>query len=323
VFEDRQHLALRESVLSNRGVDLRLLRYFVAVVEQGGLRRAAHELHIAPSALSRAVRQLELQVEVQLIERSTSGIRPTAAGRDLLEHARSILAASDAATEVMRAHAQRSSVLRVGMVGGPVVACELTLPILRGFRVERPETPIQALTTSFHRGLDPLLEGEVDVALVRGPADHQHADVIPIACEPRVLLVGAESDLAGESSVQAEDILKEPTITLDGPADWVSFWELDNLRGGSYRRPGLAPARTVRQMQDAVARGAVVSTSGAVHRLMPANGTAAVDLQGIDSSTILVARRRGDRRRVVEHFIDHAGATAQAHISLIPGGSVA
>jgi DNA-binding transcriptional LysR family regulator len=79
-------------------MELRQLRYFVAVVEANGLRKAARDLYIAPSALSRSLQQLEREHGVALLRRSACGVEPTTAGRDLLDHARLILERADAAT---------------------------------------------------------------------------------------------------------------------------------------------------------------------------------------------------------------------------------
>lgn len=304
-------------------MDIRLLRYFVAVVDHRGLRRAADEMHVAPSALSRAMRQLERDMGVELLHRSTDGMLPSAAGRDLLEHARSLLAAADDATAAMRVHARRGATLRVGLIGGPLVASELTLPILSDFRAGHPDTLSETAATSFDRQLDPLLDGELDVALVRGPARHPNVDTINIAYEPRVLLVGADHDLAGGTEVDIDDVLDEPTVTLAAAPEWAAFWQLDDLRGKPNPLRGLAPVRSAREMQRAVAKGAVISTSGAVHRLTPTDTTCALHLRGAEASTIAVARRRGDHRAAVDRFIEQAVHTAQRRIALIPGGTIA
>src|SRR3984957_2882324 len=88
-------------------MELRHLRYFVAVVEEGSLTTAATlRLHTSQPSLSRQIRDLEFQVGVQLLSRSVHGVEPTAAGKAFLDHARLALAQVDAATDAARRAAQ-------------------------------------------------------------------------------------------------------------------------------------------------------------------------------------------------------------------------
>lgn len=113
-------------------VHLRRLRYFVAVAEELHFTRAAERLHVAQPALSRQVRELEEELRVVLLSRSSRSVALTAAGRALLPRARELLAAWEAArTAVGDAAAAEAAVLRVGFVAS--AANELTRPILAGF----------------------------------------------------------------------------------------------------------------------------------------------------------------------------------------------
>src|ERR1700755_131777 len=89
------------------GMELRHLRYFVAVAEEGSLTLAAEKrLHTAQPSLSRQIRDLEYEVGVQLMRRSAHGIELTAAGKAFLDHARLVLAQADATVEAARRAAQ-------------------------------------------------------------------------------------------------------------------------------------------------------------------------------------------------------------------------
>jgi DNA-binding transcriptional LysR family regulator len=304
-------------------VELRQLRYFVAVVEARGLRKAARVSYATPSVISRALRQLEKELEVELLHRSAAGVVPTAAGLDLLEHARSILAHADAAARAMHSHSSSESrLLRVGAVGGVLAASELTTPILSSFRAAHPAITIQPQRIWWGDQIGMLLAEELDVALLRGPVEHPGIELIPLAYEPRVLLVSADHDLAGQREVNVEAVLGEFTVRLAGPDLWSHFYQLDDVRGKSNPRSGLAPATTLREMQSAVASSyAVISTSGSIGRMVPSPHTRCIKLEGVNPSAILVARRRFDRRPSVKSFVQSAAETAQNHIALIPGGT--
>jgi DNA-binding transcriptional LysR family regulator len=305
-------------------MELRQLRYFVAVVEANGLRKAARDLYIAPSALSRSLQQLEREHGVALLRRSACGVEPTTAGRDLLDHARLILERADAATTAMRSHARSPHRLRVGAVGGLHAASELTAPILSTFRLAHPSMQVVPQQIRWDDQISALIDGELDVALVRNPIDHPGVDLVPLAHEPRVLLVGANHDLAAESEVDVDDILNEHTVGLAAPEEWSRFWQLDDVRGRSNVLSTIAPANSIREMQNAAASGnAIISTSGSVGRFAPTPETRCINLYGVEPSTISVARRHGDRRQTVEMFIELAGRTVEEHIALLPGGLTA
>ena len=103
-------------------MELRHLRYFVAVVEEGSFNRAATlRLHTAQPSLSRQIGDLEDELGVQLVKRSSQGLEPTAAGRAFLDHARLILAQVNAASEVAKRAGRENQVsLAVGIAPNPI-----------------------------------------------------------------------------------------------------------------------------------------------------------------------------------------------------------
>src|SRR5258705_10413438 len=101
-------------------MELRHLRYFVAVAEEGSLTNAAERrLHTAQPSLSRQIRDLELEVGVKLLERGARGVELTAAGRTFLDHARLALLQGEAASEAARRAAQpRKTAFTIGFLTG-------------------------------------------------------------------------------------------------------------------------------------------------------------------------------------------------------------
>ena len=102
-------VALGARVACNGDVDLRQLRYFVAVAEARGFRSASRALFVAQPALSSALQQLEGELGVELLHRTARGVALTDAGREFLTHAHSILRQTDEATAAMRECARRFS----------------------------------------------------------------------------------------------------------------------------------------------------------------------------------------------------------------------
>jgi DNA-binding transcriptional LysR family regulator len=306
-------------------MDLRQLRYVVAVVDAGGIRKASRQLDLAQPSLSQALRQLEAELGVQLIRRSPRGIELTAAGTEFLEYARDILDRAAEAHAAMRRRAeQRSCTLRVGLLAGIIAAGELTGPILERFRLQRPDVEVQLQDISFSDQAAPLLDGQLDVAIVRAPIANRLVDTTPLANDPRVMLVGASHELAGIERVNVEEILGERTVPVVAPREFASHWHIDDFRGGANVDPAIPAAKTVADLQFAVASGrAMMIAASVTARVLPNGLVRAVQVDGLSPSLIEVARVATDRRRVVRDFVEAAASAVAEHIGLLPGATLA
>lgn len=305
-------------------MDLRQLRYFVAVCDEGGIRAAARRLYISQPQISQAVLRLESELGVQLMVRSARGIELTPEGRELAEHGRDILGRVDAARAALRQMSeQRSSTVRVGVLAGVLSAGELLGPILAAWRAACPDVVLQVQELAFNDQAAAVLEGAVDLAVVRAPLSHPDLELTAIAAEPRVLMVGAGHELAGERIVDVDDILDFATLPLDAPAEWAGYWQLNDLRGAANVAEDVAPARTVSEAQFALAsHELLVSSPAALARLGANPMVKLVELEGAPPSVIAVVRRRRDTRFVVSHLVEVARSTAEREIALLPAGVV-
>ncbi|HWM12249.1 MAG TPA: LysR family transcriptional regulator, partial [Solirubrobacteraceae bacterium] len=121
--------------------ELRQLRYFVAVAEEGSLTRAAARLHVAQQSLSQQIRTLEAQLGAALFERSSRGVALTDVGAVLLREARPVLAQAERAVEAVRRAARgEQGELRVGFLGS--VANYFMPPVVRAFRERHPDVTL-------------------------------------------------------------------------------------------------------------------------------------------------------------------------------------
>jgi DNA-binding transcriptional LysR family regulator len=306
-------------------MDLRQLRYVVAVADAGGIRKASRQLDLAQPSLSQALRHLEAELGVQLIRRSTRGVELTDAGSEFVEHARDILDRAAAARAAMRRRAEeRSCTLRVGLLAGIIAAGELTGPIFERFRQARPDVEVRMHDISFSDQAAPLLDGQIDVAIVRAPMANRLVDTVPLAHDPRVALVGAGHELAGVDRVDVEEILGERTVPVVAPKEFAAHWHIDDVRGGPNVDPAIPAAKTVADLQFAVATGRAIMIAAAVTaRVLPNGLVRAVEVDRLSPSLIEVARVRTDRRRVIRDFVDAARQAATDHIGLLPGATLA
>jgi DNA-binding transcriptional LysR family regulator len=168
--------------------DLRELRYFVAVAEELSFTRAAERLHVSQSALSAAVRQLEVRVGVTLLHRTTRKVDLTAAGRTLLAHARVVLKASASLDGALRVH-RSGGRLRIGIFAHGAGA--LTLPILQAFEAEHPDVEVDVSDVSPVTLVTALVDGRLDVVLAHGEPGDERLDVRALATSSVALVTRA------------------------------------------------------------------------------------------------------------------------------------
>ncbi|MEZ0115079.1 DNA-binding transcriptional LysR family regulator [Catenulispora sp. EB89] len=147
-------------------MELRHLRYFAAVVDEGSFSRAADVLHITQPALSRQIRYLEREVGAQLFERSASGTKVTDAGAALHHHALVLLRLADATKEMVHtATGAASEAVHVGIPQG--LTAEWLLRLLAALRTDVPHAAITFTETGSADQLDMLREGRLDLGIVR------------------------------------------------------------------------------------------------------------------------------------------------------------
>jgi DNA-binding transcriptional LysR family regulator len=188
-------------------VEIRELRAFVAVTQEGSVSAAARSLHLSQSALSQTVQSLERQLGVQLLERHSSGVTATDAGMVLLREARALLAQHDRALAAVGGRtAAGSGTLRVGI---PLeLPAGLLLAALEELRAAFPFSRVDLSHDSSAAQMTALRAGRLDLALVREhPADPAFDAVL--AVEERlgvVLAAGRAGELAGPAGVRLHQL---------------------------------------------------------------------------------------------------------------------
>jgi LysR family transcriptional regulator, hca operon transcriptional activator len=194
-------------------MELRHLRYFVAVAEEGSLTNAAERrLHTAQPSLSRQIRDLELEVGVKLLERGARGVELTAAGRTFLDHARLALLQVEAAGEAARRAAQpQKTTFTIGFLTGHEV---VWLP--DGLRILREEEPTTEITLASQSSPDlagELMRGKLDLAFLRRETQAPGVTFKFMIKEPLVAMVPAGHRLASRKKISPQEIAAETYIS--------------------------------------------------------------------------------------------------------------
>lgn len=194
-------------------LDLRKLRYFVAVAERLHFGRAADDLHIAQPALSRQIRALEHDLDVSLFTRDRHGVALTDAGRQLLTDTGPLLASAEAVRRRASAAARGERRVVVGFrTGIPVI------PAARAFGRRHPDVVVDVQRMERDDQASMLLDGRVDLGYVRLPIDETGLQVTPLYTEPLVAVLPAGHRLAGKEAVTEGDLAGEPLIWHAGPS---------------------------------------------------------------------------------------------------------
>jgi LysR family hca operon transcriptional activator len=238
-------------------VELRHLRYFVAVAEEGSLTVAAERrLHTAQPSLSRQIRDLEVEVGAALMTRSAHGIELTAAGRAFLDHARLALAQVEAAVSAARqaAHPEQRT-LALGFLSG----CEPEwLPaVMHVLREELPKIEVTISSKHSPQLAEGLATRKLDAAFMRPEEGHPDLVYKVLITEPLIVVLPSDHRLVSHDAIRPLDFMGE---TFIGMADQAPV--LRSLTEDYFQRSGidLHPAHRVEYLSMAISL--VASTRG-------------------------------------------------------------
>jgi LysR family transcriptional regulator, hca operon transcriptional activator len=198
-------------------MELRHLRYFIAVAETGSLTEAAEQrLHTSQPSLSRQIRDLEDQVGASLFNRTARGVELTDAGRAFIEHARIALSQVDAAVEAARRAAQPTKQrFALGFLTGQEMSwLPDAMHILRDELLNVDVTVSSDYSTELAEAVS---RGKLDLAFMRAEPD-AGLEYRVVDREPLVVLMPSDHALTARKSITPQDLVNEPFIAMAGKA---------------------------------------------------------------------------------------------------------
>ncbi|MFB7997549.1 LysR family transcriptional regulator [Streptomyces sp. NPDC056002] len=277
-------------------MELRTLRYFVAVAEELHFGRAATRLHMSQPPLSRAIKHLEAEVGSPLFVRSPTGVALTAVGSVLLDEARALLDHADRVRVRVSAAAGVAS-LTIGILGDgtdPGVA-----RMAAAYRRSRPGIDIRIRETDLTDPTCGLRAGTVDVALTRAPFDERALTVRALRTDPVGVVLRADDPLARRDGLRLAELSDRRWFQFPQDTDplWQSYWN-----GG---RPREGPVvRAVQECLHAVLWNGTVGLAPLGHDL-PAQ-LAVVPLVDMPPSRVVAVWNEGDTNPLIRSFIEIA-----------------
>jgi LysR family hca operon transcriptional activator len=199
-------------------MELRHLRYFVAVAEAGSLTVAAERiLHTSQPSLSRQIRDLEEEVGAQLLTRAARGIELTPAGRAFLDHARSVLSQVEAAAEAARrvAHPAKPCFTMGFLTGHELTWMPEALQILHD---ELPNVDVMISSQYSPQLASALVKGTVDTAFLRREKGVPDLAFRLLVKEPLVVILPRDHHLAALQAIGPRDLVGETFVTVSNTA---------------------------------------------------------------------------------------------------------
>jgi LysR family transcriptional regulator, benzoate and cis,cis-muconate-responsive activator of ben and cat genes len=286
-------------------MELRHLRYFLAVAEELNFSRAALRLHIAQPPLSQQIRQLEGELGLQLLERGSRPLRLTEAGRFFQAEAVGLMAKLEQAV----AGARRIGRGDVGWLGIGHVGSAMNIimpPVLRRFHAEHPGVEVLLFELLPFEQPAALLDRRVHVSFIRPGIAHADIAEEMLYEEPIVIALPADHRWAGRSEIAVAELADEPVVLYGGP---MTRGIDSNFLMGLFRSAGFEPKVAV-QAQYAesaiglVAAGMGVALMSAGFGLVPRAGVSFVPMAPpVAHIPMKVAYLHSERSPVLDAFL--------------------
>jgi len=287
-------------------IGLRHLRYFVAVAEELSFTAAAQRLHMAQPPLSRAIKELEDSIGVQLFVRTTRSVELTEPGTVLLGEARAaVLAFEGALSRTRQAGRIDREDLSIGF--RPATSLPLLEPIAREFSRRYPLVDIQPIRVEWTTQIESIVEGQVDVAFLMGPISHPLLEAHPLVVVPRAVATPHDHPLASRTSIELAELADYPmAVPKDAAPEWSDFWTGTPRPINHGVAPGPIVANADESLAVVLAGRALVITIGSLRSYYRDSSIHIIPITDIEPATILLSHRKDSSSLTLKAFCEVA-----------------
>ena len=308
--------ACRYAVRAYPGAVLAQLRAFLIIMEEGSLNRAAMRLRISQSTLSRQMQALEADIGGALLERTTSGVRPTDAGHALASSVPGVLAEYDAAiAEARRLARGQRDLIRVGYLGS--TAQMFLDPALSVMRRNHPEVKVKLLDLSPGEQIAALRKGEIDLALIgqEGALLSTEFYTQKLTTLPLVAVMPADHSLASKRQISLKELRDERFICaaeedLPGHNRWIT----QLCRRAGFKPKFVQEAVSVSNMFTLIVSEGAVALVPSYLKHFPVAGVAMVELLDKKATwDFLVVWQRGRTAKPLRELLDALAGVSQRY----------
>jgi len=281
--------------VSLRRMDLRLLRYFVAVAEERHFGRAADRLHMTQPPLSRAIKQLEADLGAVLLHRSASGVTLTAAGTVLYGDARALLEQADQVRA--RVGAAEGATITIGTIADS--AEDAGSRLAAAFRQRNPGVHVRIREADFTDPTAGLRSGLADIAVTRTPFNRTGITTLVLRSDPVGVVLRADDPLAGRALLHSRDLADRQWFQLPEGTDpiWRAYWN-GTARGGRLRDGPVV--RTITECMQGTLWNGTIGMMPLGHALP--DGLICVPLAGMRPSRLVLAWKKSSTDPLIRSF---------------------
>ena len=300
-------------------MELRHLRYFVAVAEELNFTRAAKRLGINQPPLSLQIRQLEKEMGTPLFRRQARGVELTSAGKLMLEEARVILKQVERAKTGVRRRARgETGRINIGSSGGTYFH-PLIPAIIREYGIDYPDIVLFPAASNTPLLVARLRAGQIDAAFIRPPiSDDEGLALEPLVDEPTVMVLPSGHPLSRRTSAPLKALAKEILVLFAreiNPSNYDSVIAACHRAGFTPKLGQEAPQIVAAVPMVAAGLGVsiVPQSIGRIH----ADGVVCLPIDGdAPRALISLAHRRDDRSAAVQNFVAVARRAVRAAIDV-------
>ncbi len=287
-------------------IDLRKVRYFVAVAERLHFGQAAAALHITQPALSRQIQQLEREIGVELFVRSSREVALTPAGEQFFHASQQLLAVARTALKRAQLASAGDKTFKIGFMLGMD-----TEGVLAAFTARHPDVSVLLHRLRWWEHGEAVRDGRVDAAFVRLPIAEEELELLPLYTEPLNVALPDDHAHATNPTLTIADIADEPVLHYaDAIPAWNAFWCADPRPDGTQARRG----PLVHDMEEIVeyvrtGRG-VAFLPAAICAMFPRPGITYVPVTDLPPGQVALAWQAGRRTPLISTLAEvaqHAG----------------
>ncbi len=286
-------------------MELRLLRYFIAVAEEHSFTRAAERLFIAQPSLSQQIKQLEAYVGTPLLVRDKHRVELTEAGRTFLREARNVLSCAERAVNLTRQTARaEAGLITVALVPGP--EAKMFSAVFAELIRKYPNIEIVLRSLSSPEQVAALKKCEINVGFLRGPIDDEEIASEVMVREDLVVVLPADHPLAKESRIKVEKLAGLPFVHVSRAIAPALHDAIDKVAvDAGFRFHSVLDTESITAILNAIASGLGVGVHAQyVEQMCPKNVVVRpFDLDRIPKVELVVAYRKDDKLPALASFL--------------------
>jgi len=287
------------------GIELRTMRYIVAVGTELHFTRAAERVHVAQPSLSKQIRNVEEELGVELFKRSHRMVETTDAGRAFIENAQQALLYADRAAATARAaSAGQHGKLLLGV--SPSIDLELFSRIGKAFEKRYADVQFQFVSASASQQAEWVMRCDLHAGLIELPIGHRGLAVLSLFREPMLLAISRNDRLASAKQLAPDQLKDRRLVLLARATDRAHDKILAGVQAWGYRPTKILDVMTLAQAFDFVAAGEGIAVLRASSKRFESNRIILRSVSGLPWLDIGIAYRKNNRTPLVQNLLQVA-----------------